>query len=35
MICLHHEQELIMKFPLQQRDYSDPFNINPNYRRTK
>jgi len=35
MICLHHKQELLTKFSLQQRNCSDPFNINPNKQRTK
>jgi len=34
-ICFHHEEELLKKFSLQQRNCSDPFNINPNKQRTK
>jgi len=34
-ICFHHEQELLKKFLLQQRNCSDPFNIHPNKQRTK
>jgi len=30
MICFHHEQELLTKFSLQQRNCSDPFNSNLN-----
>jgi len=30
-----HEQELLKKFSLQQRNLSDPFNIHPNKQRTK